>query len=78
MVKCKDCGKEMKTAKSCNKKHIMIQGQGYLRDTTYFDTSKRCHDCNIINKKGNIHHFGCDIERCPKCHGQLLSCGCLG
>lgn len=33
-----------------------------------------CHDCGI--KEGNIHHFGCDMEGCPFCGGQLISCGC--
>ena len=35
----------------------------------------RCHDCNIIT--GNHHHPGCDMEVCPRCGGQLISCGCL-
>ncbi len=35
----------------------------------------RCHDCNV--KQNSYHHPGCDMERCPKCHGQLISCGCL-
>lgn len=35
----------------------------------------RCHDCNIEN--GGVHHPGCNAERCPKCGGQLISCGCL-
>jgi hypothetical protein len=36
---------------------------------------QRCHDCNI--KRGGFHHPGCDMERCPKCKGQIISCGCL-
>jgi Zn-finger nucleic acid-binding protein len=35
---------------------------------------KRCHDCHV--KVGGIHHFGCDMERCPVCRGQLIACGC--
>jgi hypothetical protein len=40
----------------------------------YGGDDHRCHDCNI--KKGGIHHPGCDMERCPKCGGQMLGCGC--
>ena len=76
MVKCPDCKKEMKTAVSCTHPYIKLNGEWFLRDTSYYDVNKRCHDCSIVNQKGNLHHFGCDIERCPRCHGQLISCGC--
>jgi len=36
--------------------------------------SNPCHDCRI--KKGQIHVAGCDVEECPKCHGQLIGCDC--
>jgi len=49
----------------------------YARDTTYFDWNDKCHDCGIENKIGNLHHYGCDVERCPRCGGQLISCDCL-
>ena len=37
----------------------------------------RCHDCDV--EEGELHGwggYGCDMEVCPKCMGQLLSCDC--
>ena len=75
-VKCQDCGQEMNEARSCTFRNIKIDGEIYKRDTDYYDVNDRCHDCNIVNGNGNIHHFGCDIERCPKCGEQIISCDC--
>lgn len=33
-----------------------------------------CHDCAA--RKGQFHVYGCDVERCPMCKGQLISCSC--
>lgn len=33
-----------------------------------------CHDCGV--KEGQIHHYGCDMEKCGWCGGQLITCGC--
>jgi rRNA maturation endonuclease Nob1 len=80
MVKCYDCKKEMtsKNTNSCDLKYkkIKINGKVYDRVTNVFDYGDTCHDCNIKNKTGNLHHFGCDVERCPKCGGKLISCSC--
>lgn len=35
----------------------------------------RCADCNVVD--GGLHHPGCDNEACPRCGGQLITCGCL-
>ena len=76
MVKCTDCKKEMQKATTCDKNAIVVNGEVYLRNTEWFGSGNRCHDCGIVNKKGNIHHFGCDMERCPRCGRQLISCNC--
>ena len=33
-----------------------------------------CHDCAA--KRGEFHVPGCDMERCPECGKQLISCAC--
>ena len=38
------------------------------------EPNSRCGDCG--HKYGEIHMEGCDIERCPACGRQMLSCDC--
>ena len=33
-----------------------------------------CHDCAAL--KGELHATGCDVERCPVCGGQVITCPC--
>lgn len=68
------CGLEMGESDSCNLKRVKIGKKIYKRVDNSFDDNERCHDCGILNKKGNIHHVFCDMEKCPKCGKQLISC----
>ncbi len=67
---------ELESTPTCAYLFIRIDGKNYHRNTDYFDRGGRCHDCMIVNKPGNIHHYGCDMERCPRCGNQLISCDC--
>jgi len=40
----------------------------------YSTKDGRCHDCGVL--PGEIHHEGCDVERCPFTYVQKLGCGC--
>lgn len=75
-AKCQDCGKVMLDADGCDLSHIKIDGRWYERSTEHWqEPGERCHDCAA--KYGQYHHFGCDVERCPKCGNQIISCGCV-
>ena len=37
-------------------------------------STQPCHDCGV--QVGQFHVPGCDIEECPKCGGQSISCNC--
>jgi hypothetical protein len=81
MVACNYCGLEMTTAEGCTSQPIVIASVAYqpVRYGSEPDWRKRpttrCDDCGAM--PGNVHHHGCDMERCPFCGHQSISCGCV-
>lgn len=80
MAVCSWCDGEMETAISCTVTafhrdgrnfHMVPFGDDFARRTN----NDRCGDCGVT--RGGWHHPGCDLQRCPACGGQLISCGCL-
>lgn len=69
---CDACGLEMVTY-GCAIVFVDVAGKTYNR-IKHTDAAYPCHDCGA--KAGQFHHWGCDMERCPKCGHQLLSCDC--
>jgi len=82
MAICKQCGKDMLTTDSCTKIPIIVNGisfdpipYGEETRAEFSVNSERCHDCNV--EIGGFHHGRCDVEECPVCHRQLISCDCI-
>lgn len=78
MAVCSICKRETQQAKGCIKVRYQLKG-GAIVDPIKFglsdcDFGPLCGDCNV--ERGQYHHPGCDQERCPSCHGQLISCAC--
>src|SRR5258708_6513246 len=59
-------------------KGVTTMGQLTRQDflTAQTATAKRatCGDCGT--KEGQLHILGCDMESCPFCGNQLISCQC--
>jgi hypothetical protein len=92
-MNCELCGKSFEEKGGCTStKLVFLLGSNnlghretyervpYGSETLYlnWDFSIPCHDCWV--NVGEFHHPGCDVEECPKCHGQFLGggvCACF-
>lgn len=75
MAICEDCNLEMHEATTCFADEFIIRGERFARTRQVRVGARgRCGDCGI--QRGGFHHYGCDMEPCPRCRRQLLSCGC--
>jgi hypothetical protein len=79
MAVCQYCGREMLAATTCTIEKLVFPEWSLSRIP--FGSEKparrvqRCGDCGV--DRGGYHHPGCDIERCPACLHQAISCGCF-
>lgn len=79
MAICDLCAQDMKTATSCTTDVLHRRGEPvtlfrYGEEPGWGRPDSRCGDCGV--SPGGLHHIGCDLQCCPGCHGQLISCDC--
>ena len=77
MAICQYCHREMTKAVGCKCIPFRYERKTYKPIKFGFDgmgsPGDRCGDCGALY--GHYHHPGCDLERCPICGGQVISCG---
>jgi hypothetical protein len=76
---CNICTQEMLDSVSCINDPVITRVGLFVpipfgNETRLRMNMSRCGDCGT--PRTGFHHRGCDCEECPRCHGQLISCGC--
>ena len=60
-------------------KTFVINGEEYARVAYGYGPddhdSPKCDDCGVARSK--FHKLGCDLEPCPRCDGQAITCECF-
>lgn len=78
MAVCSWCHGEMTTAVSCSVDALHRNGRRFhmipFGDEPGRTSGDGCSDCGVV--RGGWHHPGCDLQQCPACGRQLMSCGC--
>lgn len=88
MAVCTTCDREMMGSvlgctgavfefRGCGSEPVKFNPLRHGQETRYCEPlgPEPCHDCGA--PIGTFHHPGCDMEECPKCLRQAISCDCL-
>lgn len=82
MAKCEACKQEMTKHVGCTFTHLKMGSKAIVRRVPYGEedldwgaaSGLPCGDCGC--PPGTFHHVGCDVECCPVCGFQSISCEC--
>lgn len=72
--RCTVCNEELPSELGCTAEIVQLAGRDYPVLPHTGDAP--CAECGCT--VGGAHHGECPLEKCPRCGGYLVDCGCTG
>ena len=83
MATCTYCSQEMVGGSSCTVEVLHRDGGAFLFRPKKVGKGDACRVGDRVGRcgdggapRGGFHHLGCDMQQCPRCRHQLISCSC--
>lgn len=74
MIECLTCKAELFSVNTCTGGDTVEFADGEILDAVTC-ADEYCYSCGVT--LGKFHHSPCEVQICPSCRDQFISCDCI-